>query len=279
MTDFISYLNSGVYSDMGLVRSNNEDNYLLLPEDGIFAVMDGMGGGDAGEVASLLIRDCLAQAATNSRSESPGERKYAVQQALHKAHSAILDYTAQNNYKAVGSTFVGILFDPWDPETAYVCHIGDSRLYCLRNGELFQITVDHTVGNEMLHKKQSTAGVNPKLLHVLTRVVGVKPTISPQWTQISVCSGDRYLLCSDGVWGLVSDDKLAEFLSAGKDIPSTLTNIRKQVLLNGANDNFTAVIIDVSDNQLTTFTPDPIDKEESDLLLKVAEERIDYGRK
>ena len=278
MTDFASFLKCYAFSDTGLVRKNNEDNYLALAEDGFFAVMDGMGGGDAGEVASQLIRNTLATSMDGTANESPGERKYCVQQALHKANTAIRAYAEMHHYGSMGSTVVSILFNPWNPDQASVCHVGDSRLYCLRYGELFLITQDHTVGNEMLQKKQKIDKLSPRLLHVLTRVVGGTPQLHPQWTDISVCPGDVYMLCSDGVWGML-DDATIEAIMASSNNPLTITEqFRQYVLAAGADDNFTILPIVVGPFDATPFTPDPIEKEESDLLLRVAEERVDYGR-
>ena len=278
MTDFASFLYSHAFSDMGLVRKNNEDNYLALPEDGFFAVMDGMGGGDAGEVASQLICNTLATSLKGTADESPGERKYCVQQALHKANTAIRAFAEAHHYGSMGSTVVSILFDPWNPDQALACHVGDSRLYCLRSGELFLITQDHTVGNEMLQKKQKIDKLSPKLLHVLTRVVGGGQQLHPQWTEISICPGDIYMLCSDGVWGML-DDATIEAILVSSNNPQTITELfRQHVLAAGADDNFTILPIVVGPFDATPFTPDPVEKEESDLLLRVAEERVDYGR-
>ena len=278
MTNFASFLQYHAHTDMGLVRKNNEDNYLVLPEDGFFAVMDGMGGGDAGEVASKLIRNMLAKSMKGTADESPGERKYSVQQALHKAQTAIQGYAWARHYNSMGSTVVSILFNPWNPDQALVCHVGDSRLYCLRNGELFLITQDHTVGNEMLQRKQNIDNVSPQLLHVLTRVVGGGQQLHPQWTEISVCPDDIYLLCSDGVWGML-DDATIETVMSSSNAPKEITEqLRQRILAAGADDNFTILPIVVGPFDATPFTPDPVEKEESDLLLRVAEERVDYGR-
>ena len=278
MTDFASFLYSHAFSDMGLVRKNNEDNYLALPQDGFFAVMDGMGGGDAGEIASQLIRDTLNEMMNGTADESPGERKYCVQQALHKANTAIRAYAEARHYGSMGSTAVSILFNPWNPDQALACHVGDSRLYCLRHGELFLITQDHTVGNEMLQKKQKIDKLSPRLLHVLTRVVGGGQQLHPQWTEIAICPGDIYLLCSDGVWGMLDDAAIETILSSSRDPQAITEQLRQRVLAAGADDNFTILPIVVGLFDATPFTPDPVDKEESDLLLRVAEERVDYGR-
>ena len=278
MTNFTSFIQYHAHSDMGLVRKNNEDNYLALPGDGFFAVMDGMGGGDAGEVASKLIRDMLARTMKGTRNESPGERKYSVQQALYKAHTAIRAYAEIRHYASMGSTVVSILFNPWNPDQALVCHVGDSRLYCLRNGELFLFTQDHTVVNEMLQQKQNIDNVSPELLHVLTRVVGGGPQLYPQWTEISICPGDVFLLCTDGLWGMLDNVTIEMIMASIKNPRFIAEQLKQRVLAAGADDNFTILPIVIGQFDATPFTPDPVEKEESDRLLRIAEERADNRR-
>ena len=278
MTDFASFLKYQAYSDIGFVRKNNEDSYLAIPEDGFFAVMDGMGGGDAGEIASQLICNTLSESMYGTADVSPGERKYYLLQALIKANMAIRAYAGEHHYRSMGSTVVSILFNPWNLEQALVCHVGDSRLYCLRQGQLFLLTQDHTVGNEMLQKKLRIDNYPPQLLQALTRVVGGDEQLHPEWTDINVCPNDIYLLCSDGVWGMLDGITIKMILASSYDPQVIVELLRQHVLSAGADDNFTILPIVVGPFDATPFTPDPIEKEESDLLLRVAGEQVDYGR-
>ena len=132
----------------------------------------------------------------------------------------------------------------------------------------------------MLQKKQKIDKLSPRLLHVLTRVVGggqqLHPQLHPQWTELSICPGDIYMLCSDGVWGML-DDATIEAILASSNNPQAITELFRQYVLSaGADDNFTILPIVVGPFDATPFTPDPIEKEESDLLLRMAEERVDY---
>ena len=278
MTNFASFLKYQVYSDIGFVRKNNEDNYLTLPEDGFFAVMDGMGGGDAGEIASQMIRDTLSENMSGTADESPGKRKYYLQQALYKANSAIRAYAGAHEYDSMGSTVVSILFNPWNPDQALVCHVGDSRLYCLRHGDLFLITQDHTVGNEMIQNKRQIDKIPPQILLALTRVVGGDQQLHPQWTDIAVSPGDIYLLCSDGVWGMLDDITIRMILTFSNDPLAIVELLRQHILSAGADDNFTMLPIVVGAFDATPFTPAPNAKKESDQLLRIVEKRNNYGR-
>ena len=272
------YLLSASLSESGLVRGNNEDSFLCMPQEGLFAVADGMGGGEAGEVASALVVDCLKDACSGFGSDSPGTRKYTVQQSLHKANAEIVSCRESHHYVSMGSTAVVFLLDPWSPGHGYVCHVGDSRLYCLRDGELTQVTVDHSAGEDY-RKRNPGKPVNlpPNIARALMRVVGGSSYLVPEWQELAVCPGDVWLLCSDGVYGEMSEDELTEALLSSQDLTERLETIRKLVLAHGAHDNFTAVCVEIA----AVLPPDAVvedwEKEESDLLMKVAEARKDYG--
>ena len=240
--NFLSFLQYHAYSAQGLVRPNNEDSFLALPEDGFFAVMDGMGGGDAGEVAAQIIHKMLTKYLTKTAHKSQEERKHCVQQALYKAHALILGYAEKHHYDCMGSTVVSILFNPWNLSQAQVCHLGDSRLYCLRNGERFCLTQDHTVGNELLQNNQTFDDLSPELLYLLTRVVG-SGDFCPQWSEITVCPDDIFMLCSDGVWGMLDDATIKTIMSSSRD-PLVITELLEQhILAAGADDNYTILPI------------------------------------
>ena len=262
-------------SDMGRVRGNNEDSYLSLPEAGCFAVADGMGGGDAGEVASAMVVNCLKDAVERAAEDSPGCRKYAIQQSLHKANGGVVSYRDGHGFSSMGSTVVMLVLNPWNAEEPFVCHVGDSRLYCLRNEELFCITRDHSVGNEMKSKGHKEPLPN-KIAKALTRVIGGSGLLVPEWQKIALCPNDLFLLCSDGILFL-PDAEIEQVMKELKEPQAIVEELRTRVLAVGAPDNLTAVCIRVAGQIPLPEDVDKIEREESDLLLKVAEERKDYG--
>lgn len=273
------YLDFAGVSDKGLVRDVNQDGFLALPLCGCFAVADGMGGGAAGEVASATVLTKLQEACQRVAADSPGERKYTIQQTLHKANAEIQRYLREHGFAAMGSTVVLLLLDPWDANQAYVCHVGDSRLYCLRGGELFTLTTDHSLGEEMRRKQPDAKNALPeKLTRVLTRVIGSEGLLVPEWLKVALCPGDVYLLCSDGVYSEMSEAELTAAMAAASP-ELAVEEIRGKVLAHGARDNFTALCLKVR----AALPPPPEveawEREESDLLLRVAEERRDYGAK
>ncbi len=272
-----SYIEAASISDMGCVRTNNEDNYLCAPEAGCFVVADGMGGGDAGEVASETVIKCLKQAVENTAEDSPGCRKYAVQQSLHKANGTIIKYRDSHSFSAMGTTVVMLLLNPWNAEEPFACHVGDSRLYCLREGELFCITRDHSVGNEMKSKGMKLNLVSEKAAKALTRVIGGSGMLVPEWQKIALCPNDLFLICSDGILAVLSDEAIEQVMKEKKVPQAIVEELRARVIAGGAPDNLTAVCLRVADTIPLPPEIDKVEQEESDLLLKVAEVRKDYG--
>ncbi|MBR4219661.1 MAG: protein phosphatase 2C domain-containing protein, partial [Victivallales bacterium] len=178
-TNTYAYVEAAAISDMGRVRGNNEDAFLCAPKAGCYAVADGMGGGDAGEVASAKVVECVKTAVESTAFDSPGCRKYAIQQSLHKANASIVKYRDSHGFKSMGSTVVMLVLNPWNADEPFVCHVGDSRLYCFRDGEMFCITRDHSMGNEMKSKGIKTP-IPEKVAKALTRVIGGSGLLVPE---------------------------------------------------------------------------------------------------
>jgi len=277
MSNWFDYIQYASYTNKGLVRGNNEDSLLCMPETGCFAVADGMGGGEAGEVASAYVVESLQKAWQDTLDDSPGTRKYAVQQCLHQANGRIVRYAHKHEYNAMGSTVVLIQFDPWQPDQAFVCHVGDSPLFCLRGGELFRLTRDHSVGEEIKAKNLPMQSVSEKMAKALTRVIGAERLLVPEWQVVSVCPNDIFLLTSDGVTAVMSDADIEKALAGNVVLADTLEAMATQVLVGGAPDNFTMVAMQVAGELPLPPAIEDWEREESDLLLKVAEERKDYG--
>lgn len=253
----------------GLVRENNEDSLLGLPADGVYAVADGMGGGEAGEVASRYVVHALRHLLKESETESPGERKYRVLQAAKEANKAICRHVAEHHYSSMGSTMVCFLLDPWKSDRAWVSHVGDSRAYCFREGELFRLTNDHTVGAEL--KGGAEAGA---LGHVLTRALGTASSHELEWSELALCPGDIFLLCSDGLYGMVNDEVLGDLLRAAGtgDLPILADRLLQCALDGGGKDNITLILLRVKKEMPPDEeTLDPLDVEESDQLSEMAE--------
>ena len=267
--EFFPRLDVACLSDRGAIRENNEDALLAMPDEGCFLVTDGMGGGDAGEDASRIVVEALSEALRGCGNSSPGERKLIVQQALLDANSRSGRYRMRHGYDAMGSTVVLLLLDSWDPQTAQVCHVGDSRMYCFRNRELFRLTEDHNVRNELKVKCPMRVGG----MNALTRAIGVADTVRPEWHPISLCRDDILLLCSDGVSSMLSDEVLTETIADGGESGEIVSRIRDKVFQRGAEDNFSMICIRI----ISQPPPRQVGAEdvlESDYLLNHTAERI-----
>lgn len=253
----------------GLVRENNEDSLLGLPADGVYAVADGMGGGEAGEVASRYVVHALRHLLKDSETESPGERKYRVLQGAKEANKAICQHAADHHYASMGSTMVCFLLDPWKSDRAWVSHVGDSRAYCFREGELFRLTADHTVGAEL-----KGGAENGALGHVLTRALGTASSHELEWSELALCPGDIFLLCSDGLYGMTNDEVLGDLLRAEGtgDLPILADRLLQCALDGGGKDNITLILLRVKKEMPPDEeTLDPLDVAESDHLGEMAE--------
>jgi protein phosphatase len=244
----VSKLLVGSATDVGLVRSNNQDQFLVSP--GLYAVADGMGGHAAGEVASSTAIKAL-QAAFAASGEHSAE---ALESAAKAANRAVWEQARTNRgMLGMGTTLVALaVVENGDGTNALaVAHIGDSRLYLLREGALRQLTVDHSLVQELVDDGQITpaqAAVHPQR-HVLTRALGVEPTVAVDVIDVTPKYGDRYLLCSDGLPREASDDQIAAVLGRFSDPSEAAKELVTLANERGGSDNITAVVVDVLANE------------------------------
>ncbi len=283
MNDRFDYINSSSMTDAGLVRGNNEDAVAVLATDGCFFVTDGMGGGDEGEIASQIVHSYIRKAIEGSAPDSPGLRKYNIQQAVHWANRQIRQYAEEHFFKQMGATLALLLLDPWQPDRAMVCHVGDSRVYCFRQGKLFCITRDHTVGAELARQKVSSHGTNSlgdhqksALSHILTRSIGTSNVVMTEWDEVMVLPEDIFLVCTDGVTTMLNDSEICAVLKEKTSASQMIENLGKLVRAAGAKDNYSMICCIAEKDLPKQEDHDKQEQTESDYLLKIAEERIDY---
>ena len=242
---------SATVSDRGFVRRANEDSLLDRPEDGLFCVSDGMGGGEGGALASRWICDSFAAAMDAERTSAYELRQFALTRALQAVNDRIRAFAREKGYRMMGATVALMLVDHANPSRAFICHAGDSRIYRLRAGRLTPLTRDHTVGNELGRALSENAAAraadlqsrrNP-LTHILTRAVGTEMRARPDLAEIEVKRGDRFLICSDGVHDMLDDDEIAARLKAADSPSAAIGRLSAAVRNAGAADNFTMVCI------------------------------------
>ena len=240
-------------SACGLVRKENQDNVLSLPETGLFCVADGMGGGKGGALASQWVCESLANAVRDVSFDALGgeERIRFLGDALQEVNSRVRAYAKEQGFKSMGSTVVLLVPDPRDRAHPYVAHAGDSRVYRMRRGELQLLTNDHTVGGELSRKTVSRREAedlgsrgNP-LSHILTRAVGTEFKVRPEWQTIDLKIGDRLLLCTDGVHDMLSDKEIAEAMRGRKTPEEIAHRLETEIVAAGAGDNYSLICIEV----------------------------------
>ncbi len=233
-------LRAGSATDVGRVRSNNQDSHLT--SDPLYAVADGMGGAAAGEVASALAIEALNNGFHNSGSPSPD----LLIQAAQAANRAVWDEAEANpEMRGMGTTLVAIALVE-GPELAII-NIGDSRLYLLHDGDLRQVTFDHNLVAEMVAEGRITpaeAEVHPRR-NIMTRALGVEPEVPIDLFVEDPVPGDRYMLCSDGLPRELNDDQIASMLRRYADPDEAAQILVDEAKERGGNDNITVVVVDV----------------------------------
>ena len=238
-------------SDRGLVRSENQDSFFADAAHGVFGVADGMGGGEGGALASAWVCEGLSIAAETFTGITADERYAVVNDVLQRTNKRIRAYAQDKGFRMMGSTVALASFDV--PSGALqLVHAGDSRVYRLRGKRLEQLTRDHTVGDELSRIVPGEGGGgrgfrsrrNP-LTHILTRAVGTELNVRPDRRDLAFQRGDRYLLCTDGVHDMLSDEEISS-LMAGRGGPEAIVpRFAESIRAAGAADNFTLVFVAV----------------------------------
>jgi PPM family protein phosphatase len=225
----------GDRTDVGRGRPENEDSHLVDPDDGLYAVADGMGGHRAGEVASATAIDALKTAFLG------GQR---LDQAVGAANAAVFAKAAEDAaLRGMGTTLTALALHD---STAELGHVGDSRAYLMRDGLVTQVTEDHSLVEQLVREGRLTpeeAQHHPQRA-IITRALGVDVDVQVDTYRIDLKPGDRLLICSDGLTNMLSDDTIAQTLRRHADpqqAADTLVDMANQA---GGDDNITVVLVD-----------------------------------
>jgi sec-independent protein translocase protein TatC len=233
-------------SDVGLVRAKNQDVFGVFPELSMAIVADGMGGRPKGEVASKMAMDAICEFLRNEKGEN--SMLLADLSLLHKAivyaNQQVFNEAIENTAcRGMGTTVVAMLVYG---EEVLVGFAGDSRAYLHRDGVLKQITEDHSVTNEYIRAGVITreqAKTHP-LRHVISRGVGVEPTVSPETFKASAQAGDIFLLCTDGLSNMIEAETMSAILTQHKEnLSIALENLIEGAKAAGGKDNITVVLV------------------------------------
>ena len=237
----MTVLRSGSASDVGRVRSVNEDLALASPT--LFAVADGMGGHAGGEVAARTAIEALQQEFGRHPSAD------GLAEAVRQANLAVWERShVDSDLRGMGTTLTAAaLVSTSQGDRLVMANVGDSRSYRLRDGALTQLSHDHSVAEELVDRGQlseAEAAIHPHR-HILTRALGVSSEVDPDVWEMAPREGDRYLLCSDGLTNEVTETRIAKLLRTMSDPQEAADKLVQMALDNGGNDNITVVVLDV----------------------------------
>jgi PPM family protein phosphatase len=231
-------------SDRGIKRQVNEDAFLVLEDEPMFLVADGMGGYAGGDVASQLCVDVIQKAFATKNFEGPVNADWPqlgdeLARTFQQAHDLVRrEKEEQPKYMDMGTTAVAIRFSP-DKTKAFIANIGDSRCYRLRGDELTQLTTDHTLGTLL--------GIKGKGGRKLTQAIGVHETIAVDLFVDEPAPGDLYIVCSDGLTKMVDDETIQRLVTETEDLEEKAKKLIDESNERGGKDNITVVVIRVDE--------------------------------
>lgn len=242
----------------GLMREHNEDDFLILPESGIFVIADGMGGHNAGREASAICVHAI-DAWFNSEDELLGDvpvdgplrpASISLARAFLAANRAIYESAVENPfYNGMGTTVVGVRLLE---DAVAIAHAGDSRAYLFRDGRLRQVTEDHSLSNFLyaLGRREEAHIAETTMSNVIMRALGLEPSVQIDAREEALADGDVFLLCSDGLSDLVSREMIGTILEpcveGTKSLEAGVEELVARALEAGGRDNITVILLEVT---------------------------------
>jgi len=245
-------------TDVGKKREINEDNFLVDKKLSLFVVADGMGGHASGEVASHLAvhefraaveagKDIIERYAKGDTTVRPQDILALLESAIHAAGSAVYQKgQAEPEKRGMGTTTSALLIAG---DRGFIAHVGDSRVYMLRSGQVVQLTEDHSLLNELIRRGKITKegfedSPYKQYKNAVTRAVGVYETVQGDTIDFEILPGDQFLVCSDGLHAYLDDQKIIELL-AGDDVTDVPKKMVEHANAGGGHDNITALVVRV----------------------------------
>lgn len=245
-------LSVGASTDKGLVRQNNEDNFYVSEEAGLFLVADGMGGHASGEVASKIavevVRDFFDAVKAGKHlqlgtyRDEFSEAANQLASAMRLANQAIYEAAKGNPaWQGMGTTMAAVIVNK---RRLAIAHVGDSRVYLVRSGSIEQLTDDHTLVSEQVKRDliSREEAKQSEMKNVLTRAVGVGPEVEVDLDELSLLEGDSLLLCSDGLTTMIDEDQMMAVVATSDDPKSACERLIALANENGGRDNITVVV-------------------------------------
>ncbi len=242
-------------TDVGLQRDHNEDTFAVLAEHALFVVADGMGGHRAGDVASRLASESILDFFQRTAGEEVtwpfhfdsglSESENRLLTAIRLANRQIYEHSLKSqDLRGMGTTVVGALFNS-DTRKMYVGHVGDSRAYVIRDGQIAQLTRDHSLVNDYLKvmpdMPEDQRSELPK--NVITRALGMQEVVEVDLLAHETKLGDTFVLCSDGLSGMISDAEILQAATQNGDLSAACRRLAALANEHGGEDNITAVVV------------------------------------
>jgi protein phosphatase len=251
-------------SDVGLQREHNEDSYVVLKEYDLYVVADGMGGHRAGDVASKLATDTISEFFKSTANDDVtwpfhfdtnlSEEENRLLTGIRVANRQIFERsTRSREYHGMGTTVVGAMFSP-RKKRMFIGHVGDSRCYRVRNAQIQLLTRDHSLINDYLLAMPDLTDEQRSELpkNVITRALGMQDQVVVDLQHDDPQPNDVYVLCSDGLSGMIPDDEIRKIVSSSPDIREACKQLIARANESGGEDNITAVLIKIEE------TPDEL---------------------
>jgi PPM family protein phosphatase len=232
-------------TDVGLVRPNNEDTFLIKPDIGFCLVSDGMGGAAAGELASKIFTETALEIFSVDNDPSENNILEKVKKTFRSAHEKILENVRKNpHHEGMGCTAELIAFH----EHGFVIgHIGDSRIYRIRNGRFKQLTKDHSLIQDQIDRGVITPAEakNHSLRNVILRAVGINESLALDILTGKTYAGDLFLLCSDGLTDMIDDHLIGQILYSEMALSQKTEKLVEMAISAGGKDNITVVLAEI----------------------------------
>ncbi|SHE50996.1 protein phosphatase [Desulfofundulus australicus DSM 11792] len=231
-------------SDAGLVRQVNEDSMCVEPGLGLFAVADGMGGHQAGEIASRTAINELVRF-LKAHYPFPRDPGSLLLQGIQEANRLVYQLSFSNpGYRGMGTTLTAALVKN---EYLYLAHVGDSRVYLLRKGKMHQLTEDHSLVGELVRLggiSEEQARNHPRR-NILTRALGIEPRVEVDGARVKIQKGDKIILCTDGLTVHLSPQDILMLLQENPDPDRAVSKLIQAALNRGGSDNITVILLAV----------------------------------
>jgi protein phosphatase len=232
----------GFVTSTGLVRTNNEDDLCVNGEYGLFAVADGMGGHQAGEVASRMALSVLNRRFQRLVDEGAEVGQALLQAAKAANHEVFAESRRNDLYKGMGTTLSACAVRK---QRLFLVHVGDSRVYLVRSGEMLRLTEDHSMVQELLNEGRIRAEDVPAhpYRNVLSRALGTEAELEFDFREVPLQAGDRLLLCTDGLTAQVADETIRALITSTGDPEKGVQDLLQLALDQGGTDNITLILV------------------------------------